>query len=84
MNLERLIIAVDNPNVQRHRDVIVLVCSRSFYSPLNINWSIVYGVGIVEDIHQFYLGNAYLGFKATAGQSQAIIALMLPHSVYIE
>ena len=52
-HLERLIIAIDNPNGQRRRDVIVLVCNRSFYLPLNINWSIVYGVGIVEDTHQF-------------------------------
>ena len=30
------------------------------------------------------MGNGYLGSKATAGLCQAIIALMPPHSVYIE
>ena len=30
------------------------------------------------------MGNTYLGFKATAGLCQALIALMPPHSVYIE
>ena len=30
------------------------------------------------------MGTAYLGSKATAGLCQAIIALMPPHSVYLE
>ena len=30
------------------------------------------------------MGNAYFGSKATSGLCQALIAMMPPHSVYIE
>ncbi len=40
--------------------------------------------GVCVSLSHRVMGNAYFGSKATAGLCQALIALMPPHSVYIE
>ena len=64
-----------NPNPR----IINRICN---YSPLDIIGSRFYGVGFPTALTG--MGNAYFGSKATAGLCQALIALMPPHSTYIE